>query len=45
MFEGLEHKKTAEEKKLLTIEIVGALIGCAVIGAAALWFFSNFGEV
>lgn len=44
MFEGLEHKKTSEEKRGLALEIVGAVIVCAVIGAAVFWFFWYFGE-
>jgi hypothetical protein len=44
MFDELEHKKTFAEKKLLALEIIGAVIACAVIGAGAFWFFSYFGE-
>jgi len=44
MFEELEHKKTAEEKKFLVFEILGAVIACAVLGAAAFWFFDYFGK-
>jgi hypothetical protein len=40
----LEHKRTPEEKKLLMLEIIGAVIACAVLGAAAFWFFDYFGE-
>ena len=44
MFEELEHKKTSEEKKGLALEIIGAVIACAVIGAVAFWFFRYFGK-
>ena len=44
MFEELEHKKTSEEKRLLILEIVGATVLCAVLGAAAFWFFDYFGK-
>jgi hypothetical protein len=44
MFETLEHPKTVEEKKLLTFEVIGAVIACALIGGAAFWFFSYFSE-
>jgi hypothetical protein len=44
MFEALEHEKTPEEKKLLTLEVIGAVIACAVIGGAVFWFFSYFSE-
>jgi hypothetical protein len=44
VFEELEHKKTPEEKKLLVLEVVGAVILCAVLGAAAFWFFDYFGK-
>jgi hypothetical protein len=44
MFEELEHKKSPEEKKTLALEVVGAVIVCAVIGAAAFWFFDYFGK-
>lgn len=41
MFDELEHKRTPEEKRLL---VFGAVIACAVIGAAAFWFFDYFGK-
>jgi hypothetical protein len=44
MFEMLEHAKTVEEKKLLTFEVIGAVIACVLIGGAAFWFFSYFSE-
>jgi hypothetical protein len=44
MFDVLEHEKTPEERKLLTLEVVGAVITCAVIGGAVFWFFSYFSE-
>lgn len=44
MFEGLEHEKTAEEKKLLTLEVLAALVACALIGGIVFWFFSYFSE-
>ena len=44
VFEQLEHKKTPEEKRGLALEIVVAVIACAVIGAAAFWFFDYFGK-
>ena len=44
MFEELEHKKTPEEKRLLALEVVGAVIACAVLGATAFWFFDYFGK-
>ena len=44
MFEELQHKKTAEEKKTLALEVVGAVIVCAAIGVAAFWFFDYFGK-
>jgi hypothetical protein len=44
MFEALEHEKTPEEKKLLTLEVIVAVIACALIGGAVFWFFSAFGE-
>ena len=44
MFEGLEHKKTAEEKRGLALEVVGAVIVCAVIGAGVFLFFRYFAE-
>jgi hypothetical protein len=44
MFEELEHEKTPEEKKLPILEIIGAVIACAVIGGAAFWFFSYFSK-
>ena len=44
MFEGLEHKTTGEEKKTLALEIVGAVIACAILGGLAFWFFSYFSE-
>jgi hypothetical protein len=44
MFEGLEHEKTTEEKKLLTLEVIGAVIACALIGGTVFWFFSYFSE-
>jgi hypothetical protein len=44
MFEGLEHQATTEEKKLLTVEVIASIIACAVLGGAAFWFFSYFGE-
>jgi len=44
VFEELEHKKTPEEKRLLALEIIGAVIACAVIGAAAFWFFDYFSK-
>jgi hypothetical protein len=44
MFEGLQHESTPEEKKLITLEVIGALIACMVIGGSVFWFFSYFGE-
>jgi hypothetical protein len=44
MFEALEHEKTPEEKKLLTLEVIVAVIACALIGGTVFWFFSYFGE-
>jgi hypothetical protein len=44
MFEGLEHRKTADEKKLLTLEVIGAVLACAVLAGGAFWFFSYFSE-
>lgn len=44
MFDALEHEKTPEEKKLLMLEVIGAVIACAVVGGAVFWFFSYFGE-
>jgi hypothetical protein len=44
VFEELEHKKTSEEKRGLALEIVVAVTACAVIGAAAFWFFDCFGK-
>jgi hypothetical protein len=44
MFEALEHDKTPEEKRLLSLEVIGAVIACALIGGAVFWFFSAFGE-
>jgi hypothetical protein len=44
MFEGLEHKTTAEEKKTLALEVIGAVIACAILGGVAFWFFSYFSE-
>jgi hypothetical protein len=44
MFEGLEHEKTVEEKKLLTVEVVGAVIACLALGGVVFWFFSYFSE-
>jgi len=46
MFEQsqLEHKRTPAETKTLVLEILGAVVGCAVLGGAAVWFFSYFGE-
>ena len=44
MFDALEHDKTLEEKKLLTLEVIGAVIACALIGGAAFWFFSYFSK-
>ena len=46
MFEQsqLEHKRTAAENKTLVLEILGAVVACAVLGGAAVWFFSYFGE-
>ncbi len=44
MFEGLEHKKTSEEKRGLALEVIGALIACAVNGAPAFLCFRYFGE-
>jgi hypothetical protein len=44
MFEGLEHDRTVEEKKLLTMEVIGAVIACMLIGGAVFWFFTYFSE-
>jgi len=44
MFEGLQHETTPDEKKLLTFEVIGAVIACAVIGGLVFWFFSYFSE-
>jgi len=44
MFEQLEHKRTPAETKTLVLEILGAVVGCAVLGGVAVWSFSYFGE-
>lgn len=44
MFEGLEHKNTAEERKSLALEIMGAVVVCAAIGGVIFWFFRYFSE-
>ena len=46
MFEQsqLEHKRTPAENKTLTLEILGAVVGCAAIGGAVVWFFATFGK-
>ena len=43
MFDQVEHRSTPEEKKVLALEIVGALVACAVIGGALVWFFGYYG--
>lgn len=43
MFEEIERKKTPEEKKALAIEVVVALVVCAVIGVVLVWFFGYYG--
>ena len=43
MFDQVEHRSTPEEKKVLALEIVGAVVACAGIGWALVWFFSYFG--
>jgi len=43
MFDELEHKKTREEKKLLILEIIGAVVACALIGGLVFWFFRSYG--
>lgn len=43
MFDQVEHQSTPEEKKLLALEVLGAVLACAVIGAALVWFFGYYG--
>ncbi len=43
MFEEVEHKRTAEENKLLVVEIVVALAICAAIGIGLVWFYGYYG--
>jgi hypothetical protein len=44
MFEALEHEKTAEEKKFVALEVLGAVLACMVIGGVVFWFFTYFSE-
>jgi hypothetical protein len=44
MFDALEHERTPEERKTVTLEVLGAVIVCAAIGGAVFWFFSYFAE-
>ena len=44
MFEALEHEKSPDEKKLLTLEVIGAVIACTLIGGTVFWLFSYFSE-
>ena len=43
MFEQVEHQSTPAEKKMLALEVVGAVTACAVIGGALIWFFGYYG--
>jgi hypothetical protein len=43
MFDQVEHQNTPEEKKVLALEVLGAVGACAVIGAALVWFFGYYG--
>jgi hypothetical protein len=43
MFDQVEHQNTPEEKKVLALEVLGAVAACAVIGAALVWFFGYYG--
>ncbi len=43
MLDQMEHQATPEEKKVLALEVFGAVAAVAVIGGALVWFFGYYG--